>query len=255
MASHGTRTTHSQMLFANKLVSDTLYRDFYLEDLKLGAASARGPTLVQLGGSDVESCVQAARLVEPYCDGIGIVSLDCSTLSTLDTRDRLTLRQPRIHRSELRMPSRHSDSSRLWFCLVEQATVADSHRHCLSSGPHQFSARFSQTQVVHPHQAHCRAWSENRAGWGAPHHFTCPISLSGSFVSKARACNRLFTSLTELDSLTADAKAAPCWNTSQTSSMQSAFPFCPMATLVPMKTSSAILCLLEPTASCLAWAC
>lgn len=65
------------MLLAHRLVEDPEYRDYFLEDLRLGAsiASSNSRTFVQLGGNNPAICSQAARIIEPYCDGIGMSPL------------------------------------------------------------------------------------------------------------------------------------------------------------------------------------
>ena len=74
VSAHGATLTHSQMLLAHRLIEEPEYRDYFLEDLRLGAlnVSSNTRTFVQLGGNDPVVCAQAARIVEPYSDGIGM---------------------------------------------------------------------------------------------------------------------------------------------------------------------------------------
>lgn len=102
------------MVFTHKLVNDPVYRDQHLEDLR--ATTSAAATIVQLGGSDVPSCVQAARIVEPYCDGIGE---GLPSLPHLKTSNLAPHKRP-----QLRMSSRNSHKTRLWIGTSKQIPVA-----------------------------------------------------------------------------------------------------------------------------------
>ena len=71
----GATCTYTQMLLADKLFQDPEYRERALRDLEYEATlltpEERRPTIVQLGGRDVETMVRAAKLFEEKCDGIG----------------------------------------------------------------------------------------------------------------------------------------------------------------------------------------
>jgi tRNA-dihydrouridine synthase 1 len=60
--SHGVGLCYSPMLLASQLVRDASYRRRYLED-DLVVLGDR-PLVVQLGGSDVETMVESALLIE-----------------------------------------------------------------------------------------------------------------------------------------------------------------------------------------------
>ena len=62
------------MYLPDKLFTDVEYRERALRDLQdeRDLGSMKRPTIVQLGGRNVEELVTAARIFEPYCDGIGI---------------------------------------------------------------------------------------------------------------------------------------------------------------------------------------
>ena len=70
----GCSATWTQMYLPDKLFTDVEYRERALRDLQdeRDLGSMKRPTIVQLGGRNVEELVTAARIFEPYCDGIGI---------------------------------------------------------------------------------------------------------------------------------------------------------------------------------------
>ena len=61
------------MYLPNKLFADVEYRERALRDLhdERDLGSMKRPTIVQLGGRSIDELVTAARIFEPYCDGIG----------------------------------------------------------------------------------------------------------------------------------------------------------------------------------------
>ncbi|KZS99109.1 FMN-linked oxidoreductase [Sistotremastrum niveocremeum HHB9708] len=74
---YGATLTYTQMFMASDLISDQSYRREILEELRAGWTAPFGrPVAVQLAGNDPETIVEAARLVEPYCDAIDL-NLGC----------------------------------------------------------------------------------------------------------------------------------------------------------------------------------
>lgn len=68
---YGATATYTQMYLPEKLLNDQEYFEYHLRDLTGGPAESAHPVIVQLGGNDLESIVQAGRKLQPYCDGIG----------------------------------------------------------------------------------------------------------------------------------------------------------------------------------------
>lgn len=83
----GAKTTYTQMYLADKLLNDEEYRRQALLDLhyeqRLLLPDERAFTIVQLGGRNIEEMVEAGKLFENLCDGLGkaIYRLTCSQLS------------------------------------------------------------------------------------------------------------------------------------------------------------------------------
>ena len=65
---------------ASHMNADPDYREFHLNQLRLGAALPEFrsvSTIAQLGGCNIEQMVNAARSVQPYVQGIGCVASLC----------------------------------------------------------------------------------------------------------------------------------------------------------------------------------
>lgn len=71
----GATTTYTQMYLADRLLQDEVYREQALLDLHyerdLLEPEERAYIIVQLGGRDLEQMVQAGKLFEGLCDGLG----------------------------------------------------------------------------------------------------------------------------------------------------------------------------------------
>lgn len=72
---NGATATYTQMYIPEKLFNDVQYRERALKDLEYERdffnPATKPPTMVQLGGRDIEELVRAAKLFEPLCQGIG----------------------------------------------------------------------------------------------------------------------------------------------------------------------------------------
>jgi tRNA-dihydrouridine synthase len=71
----GATTTYTQMYLADRLLRDEAYRKHALLDLQyerlLVKPKERAYTIVQLGGRNIEEMVEAGKLFEGLCDGLG----------------------------------------------------------------------------------------------------------------------------------------------------------------------------------------
>ena len=74
--SGGATATYTQMYIPHKLESDIELRERALLDLQYESnglsIEEKRPTIVQLGGRDIDELVRAARIFEGHCQGIDI---------------------------------------------------------------------------------------------------------------------------------------------------------------------------------------
>lgn len=64
------------MFLSDKLVGDREYREYHLRDLQVELVRGHDavPVVGQISGNDIETLVQAARIIQPYVDAIGMSS-------------------------------------------------------------------------------------------------------------------------------------------------------------------------------------
>ncbi|EGG00933.1 uncharacterized protein MELLADRAFT_39468 [Melampsora larici-populina 98AG31] len=79
VARHGATMVYTQMIWADRFLSDPQYHDFHLNDVKAWCKRkdieqdlTKIPLIVQLGGNDVERVLRTAKCFEPWCDGIDL---------------------------------------------------------------------------------------------------------------------------------------------------------------------------------------
>ena len=69
----------TQMFIAEKLLQDEEYRHSHLLDLETGWAAPLGrPVVAQLAGNDPDMILAAAKIIEPFCDAVRMLAVDCS---------------------------------------------------------------------------------------------------------------------------------------------------------------------------------
>ncbi|KAG8928878.1 hypothetical protein FRC02_006373 [Tulasnella sp. 418] len=74
---YGATLTYTQMYVAQEMLDSESSRNAILEELELGWETELGrPVVVQLAGDDPKTIVEAAKLVEPFCDAVDL-NLGC----------------------------------------------------------------------------------------------------------------------------------------------------------------------------------
>lgn len=79
VARHGATMVYTQMIWADRFLSDLRYHEFHLNDVKawckrkeVEQALAKISLIVQLGGNDDQKLLTTAKCFEPWCDGIDL---------------------------------------------------------------------------------------------------------------------------------------------------------------------------------------
>ncbi|KAH9807897.1 hypothetical protein DFH28DRAFT_1001036 [Melampsora americana] len=79
VARHGATMVYTQMILADRFLSELQYREFHMNDVKAWCKRKeiekdlkKIPLIVQLGGNDVQKVLTTAKCFEPWCDGIDL---------------------------------------------------------------------------------------------------------------------------------------------------------------------------------------
>ncbi|KAG0144741.1 hypothetical protein CROQUDRAFT_46831 [Cronartium quercuum f. sp. fusiforme G11] len=79
VARHGATMVYTQMILADRFLSDEEYREWHLKDVMTGwnlkalePSLGKVPMIVQLGGNDQEKLLGTAKRLEAWCDGIDL---------------------------------------------------------------------------------------------------------------------------------------------------------------------------------------
>lgn len=103
----------TQMFIAEKLLQDEEYRRLHLLDLETGLNAPLGrPVVVQLAGNDPETIFAAAKIIEPFCDAVRMLTADGARPNQNPGRPQSRLPSRARQRGKLRrLP--HSRKARL----------------------------------------------------------------------------------------------------------------------------------------------